>query len=585
MGLTPRAKEAHVKETGQINELKAARARGMRFVFYAFLFSIFVNILMLTGPLFMLQVYDRVLASRSEETLAALFMLVAGLFGLMTVLDFARTRILARFGAQFQTDLDERVFRLGFAGPEAVAPKHPVAAQQDLEAVQTAFTSPAFIALLDMPFTPLFLATIFLFHSYLGWLAISGGGLLILLAVLNQILTRAKSVRAQEAMRDAQNFSENAFAGAEVVRAQGMTDVVADRWLVKRLRGLDETVAARDWTGSFSAATKGLRLFLQSAMLAMGAWLVLKSEMTPGAMIAGSILLGRALAPIEQSLTQWPLVQRARQGWRRLAEVLAAAPAEPERMSLPVPEARVLVERVAVMPRGLSEPILSNIAFRLEPGQALGIIGRSGSGKSTLAKVILGLVKPTTGDVRLGGASIEQYPRDELGRHIGYLPQDPFLFNGTVAENIARMATDPDPAAVVAAAKKAKVHEIIAALPEGYNTRIGMRDARLSGGQRQRIALARALFGDPQLLVLDEPNSALDAEGTEALNKAVRDFKESGRAAIIMTHRPMAIAECDLLMVMDRGRVQALGPRDEILRSLVKNADEVKRTIQPRSVS
>ncbi len=237
------------------------------------------------------------------------------------------------------------------------------------------------------------------------------------------------------------------------------------------------------------------------------------------------------------------------------------------------------------LPRGLPEPILANIAFRLEPGQALGVIGRSGSGKSTLAKLILGLVRPTTGDVRLGGAVIEQYPPDELGRHIGYLPQEPFLFDGTVAENIARMATDPDPKAVVAAAQKAKVHEIIAALPDGYNTVIGMRDARLSGGQRQRIALARAVFGDPRLLVLDEPNSALDAEGTEALNQAVRDFKSSGRTVIIMTHRPMAIAECDLLMVMDRGRVQALGSRDEILRSMVQNAQDVQRTIRERAAS
>ncbi len=436
-----------------------------------------------------------------------------------------------------------------------------------------------------MPFTPFFLAAIFLFHPWLGWLAVAGGGFLVLLTVLNQILTRTRSTRAQTASREAQAFSENAYAGAEVVRAQGMMNTVADRWLEKRLRALRETVGARDWTGTFSGATKGMRLFLQSAMLALGAWLVLKNEMTAGAMIAGSILLGRALAPIEQSLGQWPVVQRARQGWRSLGETLNAAPPEEKRMSLPVPEARLVVQRLSFLPRGSVEPVLANIAFTLEPGKALGVIGRSGSGKSTLAKVILGLVRPTTGEVRLGGARIDQYPPEELGRHVGYLPQEPFLFDGTVAENIARMATDPDSDAVVSAAKRARVHEIVASLPQGYNTVIGMRDARLSGGQRQRIALARALFGEPRLLVLDEPNSALDSEGTEALNQAVRAFKADGRGVIIMTHRPMAIAECDLLLVVDHGRIKAFGPRDEILRSMVQNAEDVQRTIQPRSAS
>ena len=572
-------------QTRKMDELRQARNRGAHFVAFAFAFSIFVNLLMLTGPLFMLQVYDRVLASRSEETLAALFLLVGGLYALMTVLDFARTRILARFGAQFQSDLDERVFRLAFQRRANQVRRHPATAQQDLEAIQNAFTSPAFIAFLDMPFTPFFIAAIFVFHPLLGWLAVAGGTFLITLTVLNQVLTRAQSNKAQVAQREAQTFSENAFAGAEVIRAQGMSDSVTSRWLEKRLRSLRETLGARDRTGSFTAVTKGVRLFLQSAMLAVGAWLVLQNELTAGAMIAGSILLGRALAPIEQSLGQWPVVQRARLAWRNLKELLADAPIEPERMSLPVPEAELVLQRVSVVPRGSVEPILANVSFSIAPGQALGVIGRSGSGKSTLAKTILGLVKPSTGDVRLGGATIDQYDSAELGRHIGYLPQDPFLFEGSLAENIARMATGPDADAVVAAAKKAKVHEVISGLPDGYNTVIGTRDERLSGGQRQRIALARALFQDPQLLVLDEPNSALDSEGTEALNAAVRSFKAEGKSVVIMTHRPMAISECDMLMVIDRGRVTALGPRDEILRSMVQNAEDVKKTISARSAS
>ncbi|MBM9595874.1 type I secretion system permease/ATPase [Roseitranquillus sediminis] len=569
----------------KIDELKQARNRGLRFILFAFGFSIFVNLLMLTGPLFMLQVYDRVLASRSEETLAALFALVAALYALMTVLDFARTRILARFGAQFQSDLDERVFRLAFQRRGHAGASNPAGAQQDLEAVQNAFTSPAFVAFLDMPFTPIFVAAIFIFHPMLGWLAVGGGTFLIVLTVLNQLLTRARSTRASAAQREAQHFSDNAHSGAEVVRAQGMADSVTSRWLDKRFHALKETLGARDRTGGFTAVTKGTRLFLQSAMLAAGAWLVLQNEMTAGAMIAGSILLGRALAPIELSLGQWPVVQRARAGWRSLRELLSDAPVEAERMSLPVPEARLEVRRLSVVPRGSVDPILSNLTVTLAPGQALGVIGRSGSGKTTLARTILGLMRPTTGEVRLGGATIEQYDSAELGRHIGYLPQEPFLFDGTVAENIAKMSDRPDPEAVVAAAKRANVHDIIGTLPDGYNTVISMRDHRLSGGQRQRIALARALFENPQLLVLDEPNSALDAEGTEALNAAVRDFKAEGKTVLIMTHRPMAISECDLLMVMEGGRVTALGPRDEILRSMLQNAGDVKKTISARSAS
>ena len=561
--------------------LKRARHRGLRFVGWAFFFSIFVNILMLTGPLYMLQVYDRVLGSRSEETLIALSILVAGLFGMMTILDWSRTRILARFGAQFQSDLDEPVFRASFAGPDGAGAQRtpPGAAQGDLEAVQGAFTSPAFISLMDMPFTPFFIAAIFLFHPWLGWLAVAGGSILVAVTVANQLLTHARSSDAQIVSRQAQSFSENIFSGQEVVRAQGMLDTVTDRWLRMRVEGLRKTVGARDWTGTFTAFTKGFRMFLQSAMLGLGAWLVLQYELTAGAMIAGSILLGRALAPIESSLGQWPMVQRARLGWSNLGKVLSGASEVDPPMRLPVPKAQVLVRQLSVLAPGVKEPILYNVAFTLDPGQALGIIGRSGSGKSTLAKTILGLMRPSAGEVRLGGATIEQYGAAQLGRHIGYLPQDPVLFQGTIAENIARLAPDADPKAIVAAAEKAKAHEVILGLSQGYDTVIGSRDSRLSGGQRQRIALARALYGDPQLLVLDEPNSALDSEGTEALNAAVREFKARGKSVIIMTHRPMAISECDLLAVVDKGRMTAFGPRDEILRSMVQNAEQVKRTI------
>lgn len=326
-------------------------------------------------------------------------------------------------------------------------------------------------------------------------------------------------------------------------------------------------------------------MYLQSVMLAIGAYYVMRGETSAGAMIASSILLGRGLAPIEQALGQWPLVQRAQTGWAALARYLAATPINPEVTRLPVPAASLVVRGVTVVAPGTRTPTIRNISFTLDPGQALGVIGLSGSGKSTLARALLGYWPLAGGEIRLGGATLDQYDPEDLGRHIGYLPQSVTLFAGTVAENIARMAERPDPQAVVAAAMRSNAHEMILRLPEGYDTRLEGNDSQLSGGQRQRIALARALYGDPVMLILDEPNSALDAEGSEALNLTVRQFKAAGKAVIIMTHRPIAIAECDVLLVMEGGTVTAMGPRDEILAKVLANAAPVRETLQGRKTS
>jgi PrtD family type I secretion system ABC transporter len=315
--------------------------------------------------------------------------------------------------------------------------------------------------------------------------------------------------------------------------------------------------------------SKTLRFFLQSAMLGLGAYIVLLGEMTPGAMIAGSILLGRALAPIEQLIGGWPLLARARTGWAALKTSLAKGVARPP-MALPAPRARLQLTGVTVVPPDQQRPSLRNVSLRLEPGQALGVIGPSASGKSTLARTLAGIWKPVAGAVRLDGAELDQYG-DDLGRYIGYVPQDIALFDGTVAENVARLAPEPDPEAVVRAAKMAGAHDMILKLPEGYDTQIMVGGSRLSGGQRQRIALARALYGDPALVVLDEPNSNLDGEGGEALMHAIRQLKAEGRIVVIMAHRPAAISECDLLLVVAEGVVQAFGPRDEVLREQVRN--------------
>ncbi|KUJ81104.1 type I secretion system permease/ATPase [Ruegeria profundi] len=560
------------------HELRAVGSKGITSLALAFLFSIFVNLLMLTGPLFMLQVYDRVLSSRAVETLTALFLLVALLYALMAMLDFARGRIVARFGARFQSQLDERVFDATMR--RSLYPQvrsAPATALRDLESIQNLCSSPVLLAVMDIPWTPVFLAAIFLFHPLLGWLAVAGGTLLILIALLNQWLTHRKVAEAQKAAAQANAFSEHARQAAEVVRSQGMQGDITQRWQRRRISALRQTIAASDWTGSFTSLTKSLRLFLQSAMLALGAWLVLRNELTPGAMIAGSILLGRALAPVEQVIGQWGMVERARMAWFSLNRFLDATPPEQPRTKLPVPAASLTAKGLTVIPPGADKPTLRNVTLRVEPGKALGVIGKSGSGKSTMAKALLGLWKPAAGEIRLGGATLDQYDPIDLGQHIGYLPQEVTLFNGSVAENIARMSENPDPEAVVAAAKKANAHELILSLSKGYDTFLEGNDSQLSGGQKQRIALARALYGDPVLLILDEPNSALDADGTEALNAAIRDLKSAGKSAIIMTHRPQAISECDDLAVVENGQVVKSGSRDEVLAAMVQNAGAIKR--------
>ncbi|MEM9582604.1 MAG: type I secretion system permease/ATPase [Pseudomonadota bacterium] len=564
-----------------ISELRAARRTGIWLLWAVFIFSIFVNLLMLTGPLFMLQVYDRVLGSRSEETLVALFVLVGALYGLMAFLDYARGRVLARFGARFQSALDDRVFHAVLK--RALFPKEraaPATGLRNLEAVRTLFTSPVMTALFDVPWTPLFIGAIFIFHPMLGWLATFGAVTLITITLLNNWLTSAKSKDASATSNRAQSLAEQARRSAEVVQAQGMSASVVARWHGYRDEALDTSIRASDWTGLFASMGKSLTLFLQSAMLAVGAYLVLQSELTAGAMIAGSILLGRALQPVQQVLGQWTMVQHARSAWRELRALLENTPPEEETLSLPQPEANIHFAGVSVMAQGVKAPILRGISFFVGAGEVVGVVGKSGSGKTTLAKTLLGLTRVVQGEVRFGGATLDQYDRDKLGSYIGYLPQNVVLFSGTIAENIARMSVQPDEEKIVEAAKRANAHEMILNLPDGYQTIVQGDDSQLSGGQRQRIALARALYGDPVLLLLDEPNSALDNDGSVALNRAIREFKASNRAVILMTHRPSAIAECDRLVVVENGQIKADGPRDEVLKSMVKNVQDIQKTLK-----
>jgi ATP-binding cassette subfamily C protein len=561
------------------DELAAARAEGRGLIAAVAIFSAFVNALMLTGPIFMLQVYDRVLGSRSQETLLALFGLVVALFAAMGLLDLARARIMSRLAARFQTRLDGRVFAAALArSTHDPGNAEAAAALRDLEALRQFTASPVTIALFDMPWAPLFLLAVFIFHPWLGILAVAGGVMLILASLANQLSTRRVVLAAGAAQLHAERLADQLRDEAEMIQSMGMRGAGFARWAEARGAALARTLAASDRSGVFSTFTRTFRLFLQSAMLALGALLVLRGELTPGAMIASSILMGRALAPVEQAIGGWPLAQRATEGWRRLATLLAAVAPERARTALPRPRAMLEANQLTVVPPGQSQAALRMVSFRLEPGQAMGVIGTSGAGKSTLARALTGLWRPAGGWIRLDGATLDQYDPDRLGSLVGYLPQRVTLFDGTIAENIARLSPDPDAAAIVAAATRAAAHQMIVDLPQGYDTRVSQTGGRLSGGQIQRIGLARALYGDPVILILDEPNSNLDNDGSLALNAAIRAMKAEGRSVLIMAHRPAAIQECDLLLVLDGGMRRAFGPRDEVLRSMVRNAGDIARS-------
>jgi ATP-binding cassette subfamily C protein len=440
-------------------------------------------------------------------------------------------------------------------------------------------------ALIDMPWTPVFLAAIFVFHPSLGWLSIGGGAVLVLVTLANQRIGKTPTLRANATAIEAERMSDRLKSEAELLRALGMSDAAFRRWQSARTTALGAAMQSADLGGGFSTATRTLRQFLQSAMLGLGAFLVLQGEMTAGAMIAGSILMGRALAPIEQAVGQWAVLTRAREAQERLSLLLTQHQPQPRRTALPRPRAVLEVEGLTIVPAGASVPVLRNVSFTLRPGQALGIIGPSGAGKSTLGRALIGALRPAGGKVRLDGALLDQYDPDTLGSYFGYLPQSVALFDASVSDNIARLSTTPDDAKVVAAARAAAAHDMILRLPDGYDTRVSSSGGRLSGGQIQRVGLARALYGEPVLLVLDEPNSNLDNEGSMALNLAIRQIKETGGSVIVIAHRPAAIQECDLLLVLEEGTRRAFGPRDEVLREMVKNHTEIVRSKGPGGVS
>jgi ATP-binding cassette, subfamily C, bacterial len=559
-----------------VEELRAALADSKAAFVAIGIFSFFVNMLVLTGSLYSLQVYDRVLTSRSEPTLVVLTGLLIAFYIIMGVLDHMRGRIAARIGARFQAKLEMRVFNVVIDRTMLASQGvNTSTALRDLDSVQRALSSPAVFAVFDVPWTPVFVFLIYLFHPLMFAVGLAGGIVLVVLTWLNQNGTKQDQEKAMNSARLSEEMTSVLQREADTVRALGMRHSTSLRWKELRESTLVNNIHYSDNNGFYSTTSRTFRIFLQSAILGIGAWLAIQGHISSGAMLAGSIIIGRALSPIETMIAQWSLIQRAIQGWRGLSDVLAKVPPDPVRTTLPKPRAILDVQSISVVPPGERVPTLRNLSFELRPGQALGVIGQSGSGKSTLARVLTGVWPIQAGRVRIDGASIEQYGVDDLANYVGYLPQEVALFEGTIAENIARLQLNPDSERVVAAAQKAAAHDLVLKLPNGYDTRLPSTGQRLSGGQKQRIGLARALYGDPVLLVLDEPNANLDAEGSMALNIAIRNAKKDGRSVVIMAHRPAAIEECDLILILEGGNRVAFGPRDEVLKQHLRNFQQI----------
>jgi len=535
------------------------------------LFSLFVNLLMLVPPLYMLQIYDRVLASRSESTLLMLTLIVVALMIVLGALEWVRAQILIRVGARLDMHLNDRLFsavydnNLRTPGSGSIQPLH------DLANLRQFLTGRGPFAFFDTPWMPVYILVLFLFHPYFGWIAIAGTLVLFVLTGINEIYTQKVLATANSENIAANSYANSNLRNAEVLEAMGMLPNIRERWLERHAKVLGLQALASDRASVLTASSRGFRLLLQSLVLGTGAWLAIYHIITPGVMIAASILLGRALAPIDLLIGGWKGFVGARTSYRRLNELLTKIPARPQTMSLPPPTGIVSVESVVVVPPGGTVPTVRGVSFTLSAGEALGLVGPSASGKSTLARAVLGVWPTYAGTVRLDGADICTWNRAELGPCIGYLPQDIELFDGTVAENIARFGP-VDSEQAVTAARRAGVHELILRLPKGYDTGIGEAGNALSGGQRQRIALARALYGDPALIVLDEPNSNLDDQGEAALVQAINALKDNGKTVIIITHRPSILANVDKILVLRDGQTQAFGPRQEIMAKFARPA-------------
>ena len=533
--------------------------------------SCMINVLYLTGSLFMLEVYDRVLPSRSVPTLVGLVILAAAMYIVQGVLDLLRGRILGRIGTALDEALNHRVFDTIVRLPLLTSTRGDgLQPLRDLDNVRSFLGSMGPGAFFDLPWLPFYLAICFAFHVMIGVAALVGAIILVTLTVLTEYLSRAPARQSMELSARRNDLAAISRRNAEVLTAMGMTGRMARRWGLANENYLAGNQRASDIMGGLGAVSKVLRMMLQSAVLAVGAYLVIHQEATAGIIIASSILSARALAPVDLAIAHWKSFVAARQSWNRLNGLLERIPGRPVPTMLQGPSRRLSVEGISIVPPGDQRLIVQDVSFVLEAGAGLGVIGPSGSGKSSLVRALVGVWQPVRGKVRLDGAALDQWSSDELGRYIGYLPQDVELFAGTVAQNICRFDPEANSDAIIAAARQAGVHEMIIKMREGYDTQIGEQGTALSAGQAQRVALARALYGNPFLIVLDEPNSNLDTEGDEALTRAIRGARERGAIVVVVAHRPIGVEAVDQILVLRDGRMQAFGPKEQVLAQVLQ---------------
>ena len=551
------------------SELAEVLFRLRRSFFALAAFSGVINVMMLTPAIYMLQVYDRALVSRNVTTLSMLTLLVIGLFMLMSALEMVRTRVLIRVGNFLDMDLNRRIFSAAFERNLSRAGGNPAQALQDLAQVRQFLTGNGLFAFFDAPWTPIYLLVCYLIHPLLGLVTLIGSLILVGLAYLTEKATQKPLAEANQAAMSSASYANNNLRNAEVIEAMGMLPAIGKRWYQGHLRILQMQTLASDRAAVISSTGRFVRITLQSVILGAGALLAIEGKITPGMMIACSILTGRALAPVEQVIAAWKQLLGCRSAWGRLNDLLHDYPQRPPSMSLQRPMGMLAVENVVAGAPGTSNSIVRGVSFSLVPGESLGIIGPSASGKSTLARLLVGVWPTQAGKVRLDGADIFTWNKAELGPWLGYLPQDVELFEGTIAENIARFA-EVDSEAVIRAARSSGVHDMILRFPQGYDTRLAADGSPLSGGQKQRIALARALYGEPNLVVLDEPNANLDDVGEKALVDALAELKARGAKVILISHRPNVLCAVDKVLMLRDGAVHMLGSRDEVFAALRK---------------
>ncbi len=533
--------------------------------------SCFINLLYLTGSIFMLEVYDRVLPSRSVPTLVGLIILASFLYIAQGVLDMIRGRILGRVGTALDESLNARVFETVVRLPLMIGSRNEgLQPLRDLDNVRSFLGGMGPSAFFDLPWLPLYLAICFAFHVMIGLTALVGALILVSLTLVTEYMSRQPAREAMGLAARRNDLAASSRRNAEVMIAMGMFGRLTQRWSQANEKYLEGNQRASDVAGGLGAIAKVLRMMLQSAVLGVGAYLVIHQEATAGIIIAGSILSARALAPVDLAIAHWKSFVAARQSWQRLTHLLDQMPVRPVPTLLQTPSSELAVEGVSIAAPGDQKVIVQDVSFTLTAGHGLGVIGPSGSGKSSLIRALVGVWQPFRGKVRLDGAALDQWSSDLLGRHIGYLPQDVELFTGTVAQNICRFDPEAKSDDIIAAAKEAGVHDMIIKMRDGYNTQVGEQGAALSAGQAQRVALARAVYGDPFLIVLDEPNSNLDTEGDEALTRAVRGARERGAIVVVVAHRPIGIEAVDQILVLKDGRMQAFGPKEQVLAQVLQ---------------